>query len=118
MKTSTIRRTAIAAAAVTIAAIGLAGCSSSGTADSRGSAKGTVTLWQRDGGVDLTDQVKAYEKANPDVQVKISTIQADQYLTKLANSARAGSVPDLVSYDIVNTPLLATQACSPMSPTR
>ncbi len=109
MKTSTIRRTAVFAATLTIAAIGLAGCSSSGTADGGGAAKGTVTLWQRDGGVDLTDQVKAYEKAHPDVTVKLSTIQADQYLTKLANSARAGSVPDLVSYDIVNTPLLATQ---------
>ncbi|WIB66847.1 sugar ABC transporter substrate-binding protein [Curtobacterium sp. MCBD17_035] len=110
MKTSMTRRTSVAAAALTIAVIGLAGCSASGSAGGGGdAAKGTVTLWQRDGGVDLTDQVKAYEKAHPDVTVKISTIQADQYLTKLANSARAGSVPDLVSYDIVNTPLLATQ---------
>lgn len=110
MKTSTMRRVTAAAAGLTVAALALTGCSSSGTADGGGgSAKGTITLWQRDGGVDLTDQVKAYEKANAGVTVKVSTIQADQYLTKLANSARAGSVPDLVSFDIVNTPLLATQ---------
>ncbi|MFJ4297755.1 MULTISPECIES: ABC transporter substrate-binding protein [unclassified Curtobacterium] len=109
MKTSTFRRATVLTAALAVAALGLAGCSSSGSAEGNGDGKGTVTLWQRDGGVDLTDQVKAYEKTHPGVTVKISTIQADQYLTKLANSARAGSVPDLVSFDIVNTPLLATQ---------
>lgn len=109
MKTSTFRRATVLTVALAVAALGLAGCSSSGSAEGNGDGKGTVTLWQRDGGVDLTDQVKAYEKTHPGVTVKISTIQADQYLTKLANSARAGSVPDLVSFDIVNTPLLATQ---------
>ncbi|UYO95782.1 sugar ABC transporter substrate-binding protein [Microbacterium sp. M28] len=108
MKIWTTRRASVAAAGLTIAALALTGCSSDGAADS-GSADGTLTLWQRDGGVDLTEQVAAYEDANPGVEVKVSTIQADQYLTKLANSARAGSVPDLVSFDIVNTPLLSTQ---------
>jgi multiple sugar transport system substrate-binding protein len=106
MKTSTMRRASVVVAGLAVAALALTGCSSGSSA---GTAKGTITLWQRDGGVDLTAQVKAYEKANPGVTVKVSTIQADQYLTKLANSARAGSVPDLVSFDIVNTPLLATQ---------
>ncbi|MGN6128446.1 MAG: extracellular solute-binding protein, partial [Humibacter sp.] len=109
MKRWTTRRASAAVAGVAIAALALAGCSSNSSGDSNGGAGGTITLWQRDGGVDLTKQVKAYEAANPGVTVKISTIQADQYLTKLANSARAGSVPDLVSFDIVNTPLLSTQ---------
>lgn len=105
MKISTTRRTALRTAGAVVAAAALAGCSS---ADTAGGAT-TLTLWQRDGGVDLRDQVKAFEKSHPDVTVKISTIQGDQYLTKLANSARAGSVPDLISFDIVNAPLLATQ---------
>lgn len=107
MRLSTMRRGALVAAGMTVALVAIAGCSSSSGSSSDG--KTTITLWQRDGGVDLTDQVKAYEKANPKITVKVSTIQADQYLTKLANSARAGSAPDLVSFDIVNTPLLATQ---------
>ncbi|MET4783605.1 sugar ABC transporter substrate-binding protein [Glaciihabitans sp. UYNi722] len=106
MKLSSMRRTTLVVAGLAVAAVAMAGCTSAGSSSD---GKATINLWQRDGGVDLHTQVKAFEKSNPNISVKISTITGDQYLTKLANSVRAGSVPDVISFDIVNTPLLATQ---------
>lgn len=106
MRLSTMRRSTLVIAGLTVAVVALAGCAPAGDG---GSGKTTINLWQRDGGVDLHAQVKAFEKTHHDISVKISTISGDQYLTKLANSVRAGSVPDVISFDIVNTPLLATQ---------
>ncbi|MGH8965966.1 MAG: ABC transporter substrate-binding protein, partial [Actinomycetes bacterium] len=104
-KTPTSRR--IVGTCAVVAALALAGC---GTDDVQ-SAGGTVTLhvWARDGGLKLDDQVAKFEKAHPTIRVDVSTVQGDQYLAKLANSIRAGTAPDLISFDMVNAPLLAAQ---------
>ncbi|MFC8599042.1 ABC transporter substrate-binding protein [Isoptericola sp. NPDC057191] len=69
----------------------------------------TLDVWARDGDNSLDKQVAAFEKAHPDIAVDVTLVNNDQYLTKFANSIRAGSVPDLIDFDIINAPLLATQ---------
>lgn len=100
-----MKRAATFSVGAVVAAIALTGCGSSA------GEEGEVTLivWQREGGIELDEHVALFEKENPDISVKLSTVAGDQYLTKLANSVRAGSAPDVISFDIVNAPLLATQ---------
>ena len=107
MKTPTSCRVAGVCVGAVTAALALTGCA----ADGGERADGTVTLhvWSRDGGVEFEDQVAAFESSHPGIRVEISTVAGDQYLAKLANSIRAGTAPDLISFDMVNAPLLAAQ---------
>lgn len=102
------RRLALVTVAALAATSTLAAC---GSGDDAGDEGGPVTLavWARDGDNSLDKQVAAFEKAHPDIAVDVTLVNNDQYLTKFANSIRAGSVPDLIDFDIINAPLLATQ---------
>lgn len=106
MKSLIVRRAAVVFAATALLAGSLTACSAEAE-----SADGdvTVTVWARAGENTVPDQMKAFMAANPGITVKVSLVENDQYLTKFANAVRAGSVPDLVDFDIVNAPLLATQ---------
>lgn len=102
------RRAFIGFSAGLMAAAGLSACGSTGSGGSGGGPV-TLTVWAREGDNSMEDQMGAFEAAHPDIKVKLSSVSNDQYLTKFANSIRAGSVPDLINFDIINSPLLATQ---------
>ncbi|MBN8883946.1 MAG: sugar ABC transporter substrate-binding protein [Salana multivorans] len=119
MASPTSRRVIAALAAGLLLSGPLAACSSgsdgssgstgSGTSDGGSGGEVTLTVWARDGDNSMEDQLDAFEKAHPGIKVELSLVSNDQYLTKFANSIRAGSVPDLINFDIINAPLLATQ---------
>jgi multiple sugar transport system substrate-binding protein len=112
MKSSPRRlRLALVAVTALAATTTLAAC---GSDDGNGGGDGdggpvTLDVWARDGDNSLDKQVAAFEKAHPDITVDVTLVNNDQYLTKFANSIRAGSVPDLIDFDIINAPLLSTQ---------
>ncbi|MFC7877078.1 ABC transporter substrate-binding protein [Isoptericola sp. NPDC057391] len=108
MKSSARRhRLVLVAVTALAAATTLTACGSDDAAGDGGPV--TLDVWARDGDNSLDKQVAAFEKAHPDIKVDVTLVNNDQYLTKFANSIRAGSVPDLIDFDIINAPLLATQ---------
>jgi multiple sugar transport system substrate-binding protein len=86
-----------------IAALGLAGCSSSGSSDS-----GPVTITYTDfisaGGneANLKRIVTAFEKKNPDIKVKVTTLPYDQYGTALQTDLAAGTESDVFDVEYAN----------------
>lgn len=103
------RRAFFGLSASLMAAAGLSACSSAGSGGGSDDGPVTLTVWAREGDNSMEVQMAAFEEAHPDIKVTLSSVNNDQYLTKFANSIRAGSVPDLVNFDIINAPLLATQ---------
>ncbi|MFC0673144.1 ABC transporter substrate-binding protein [Brachybacterium hainanense] len=101
------RRAVLGLGAGLMTAAGLAACGSSGQKDGDGPV--TLTVWAREGDNSMEDQMGAFEAAHPGITVQLSSVSNDQYLTKFANAIRSGSVPDLINFDIINAPLLATQ---------
>lgn len=95
---------ALAVAAMTVSY--LTGCSN-GSSGSSGPVD--VTLWARQGDNAIAGEIKAFNKAHSDIQVKLSPIDDTDYLTKLSNAIRAHSAPDLLDFDVINAPLLSTQ---------
>ncbi|MFT4122644.1 MAG: extracellular solute-binding protein [Microbacteriaceae bacterium] len=102
----TDRRPRIAAlAAATLAAVlVLTGCGRSSDADSTASstpiddepATGTVTLWAPDGDATVLDEVLAsYEEENPDLDLQVTLIPSDEYVTKLQTAMSSGTLPDI-----------------------
>lgn len=89
---------AIAAAA--LAAVGLAGCSSS-SGDSGGKATVTYSNFISNGGNEKNLQaiVDAFEKANPDITVKVTTTDYANYFTKLQTDLSAGTQADVFDVD-------------------
>lgn len=99
-----IRRKLAATAALAVATALLAtGCSrSAGTsADtasdlSSGPAKGSITVWaQGTEGEALTDFIKPFEKANPDVTVTVTPIPWDSAQNKYQTAIAGGTTPDI-----------------------
>ena len=88
-------------AAVALAAVGaitLTGCSGgSGSGDEGG--KQTLTLWQNsttgDGKKFWTDAAEAFHKANPDVTIKVTSIQNEDMDGKLQTAVNSGDMPDI-----------------------
>ncbi len=95
-------------AVLTAGALLLTGCGRSGDAGSTtGSgagaaiddkpAKGTVQLWAEGADGDkLPDMVAEFKKSNPDVDVKLTKVPADQFASKMTAAITAGTVPDLL----------------------
>jgi multiple sugar transport system substrate-binding protein len=115
-RTRAVRRTLIAATAV-IATIGaLAGCSAGGTSSGSGSASdldaalkkgGEITYWSWTPSAEA--QVAAFEKAYPQVKVKLvnAGTNTEEY-TKLQNAIKAGSgAPDVVQIEYYAMPQFA-----------
>jgi multiple sugar transport system substrate-binding protein len=92
----TKRRTALLAAAATVAALGLAGCGGGG--DSGDGGKTKVVVW--DGyedaqGKNLTALIAQYNQEHPDVEVTQLVSSSDRVLQKVLTSVRGGAPPDV-----------------------
>jgi ABC-type glycerol-3-phosphate transport system substrate-binding protein len=79
--------------------LALSGCSSGGSNQSSGDASGkkvTVNWWTWDPNqaAAYSQCIPAFEKANPDIDVKISQYNVSDYFTKLTAGFVAGDAPD------------------------
>lgn len=109
MKRST--SAAALAASAGIFALALSGCAGSTaggsvstdeiTAEDTGA---TLSLWVRPGNEAVTDAVvEAYNDTHEN-QIEITHVPADQYVTKFAQAAQSGSLPDILAADLVFMP--------------
>ena len=104
---STIRRRAIAGAALAAAAaLTLAGCSSDGGSSSGGGAEegGKLTVWAWEPTLD--EVVAGFEEEYPDVDVELVNVgTGDTHYTALQNAIAAGSgVPDVAQLEYFSLP--------------
>lgn len=92
-------------AAVGLAALGLAGCSTDGSSG----GKTTVNWWTWDDhqAANYKLCIPGFEKANPDITVKISQYNVNDYFTKLTAGFVAGTAPDAFQNSV---PLLGQYA--------
>lgn len=92
------------------ATFALAGCGGGATNDT--SAEGvtavddgtTLSLWVRPGNEAVTDAVVAAYNDSHENTVEITHVPADQYVTKYAQAAQSGSLPDILAADLVFMP--------------
>jgi multiple sugar transport system substrate-binding protein len=110
MKRSIGRPAALFATVATVAGLALSGCASSSSSgapagDVEAEDSGaTLSLWVRPGNEAVTDAVvDAYNESHEN-QVEITHVPADQYMTKFAQAAQSGSLPDLLATDVVFMP--------------
>lgn len=118
-----VRLLAVAAVAVT-AALVLSGCGRSSGDDVAAStapiddspATGTVTLWAPDGDATALDDVLAdFYADNPDLDLEITLIPSDQYLTKLQTAMSSGTLPDIAqSYTEAQTQFTTSGSFAPV----
>jgi multiple sugar transport system substrate-binding protein len=96
MKKSLVAAVAVAA----LAAVGMTGCSASGGSDG-GKATITYSNFISNGGNEknLTTIVDAFEKANPNITVKVNTTDYANYFTKLQTDLSAGTQADVFDVD-------------------
>ncbi|MFJ1899210.1 MULTISPECIES: sugar ABC transporter substrate-binding protein [unclassified Streptomyces] len=79
-----------------VLALGLTACGSSGGDDVAADKKQTLTVWAMGAeGEKLADVAKVYEKANPNITVKVTPVGWDVAHQKLVSAAAAGSMPDV-----------------------
>ena len=104
-----MRRTTTAVRALamlTVAGLALTGCGrdteaesggpGQGEAVSEGPATGTIDVWAMGTEGDmLGDFVKAFQKENPDAEVKVTAVPWEAAHDKLANAIAAGETPDV-----------------------
>ncbi|MFD3401355.1 ABC transporter substrate-binding protein [Kribbella sp. NPDC058693] len=92
MKTSRLTKVITLTAAVLTA---VAGCSNGGDS---GDASGSTTVnwwtWSPDQAIAYQQCVPAFEKANPDIKVKITNYNVSDYFTKLTSGFVSGDAPD------------------------
>lgn len=94
----------LATVGVAVAALTLAGCSSTGgSAANSGGGKATITYsnFISNGGNEknLTTIVDAFEKSNPNITVKVTTTAYSDYFTKLQTDLAAGTQADVFDVD-------------------
>jgi ABC-type glycerol-3-phosphate transport system substrate-binding protein len=91
-----------------LAAAGLVGCSST-TADAGG--KATVNWWTWDDKQAAAYKlcVPGFEKANPDITVKVTQYNVNDYFTKLTAGFVAGTAPDAFQDSVPNLGQYASQ---------
>jgi multiple sugar transport system substrate-binding protein len=96
MKKSLVATVAVAA----LAAVGMTGCSASGGSDG-GKTTITYSNFISNGGNEknLTTIVDAFEKANPNITVKVTTTDYANYFTKLQTDLSAGTQADVFDVD-------------------
>ncbi|WP_406454369.1 sugar ABC transporter substrate-binding protein [Streptomyces sp. NBC_00876] len=79
-----------------VLALGLTACGSSGGDDVAADKKQTLTVWAMGAeGEKLADVAKVYEKANPNITVKVTPVGWDVAHQKLVSAAAAGTMPDV-----------------------
>ena len=85
-------------AALVVGAIALAGCSAGGS-DSSGDGNVEMTLWQNSttgpGQQFWKDAIAAFEDENPNVTIKMQSVQNEDMDGKLQTSLNAGDPPDI-----------------------
>ncbi|MFF2652689.1 sugar ABC transporter substrate-binding protein [Streptomyces sp. NPDC058045] len=90
----TARTASVAVAAVT--ALTLTACGGSGSEDAAAGKKQTLTVWAMGAeGEKLADVAKGYEKANPNITVKVTPVGWDVAHQKLVAAAAGGKLPDI-----------------------
>ena len=90
------RQTGLMAAAVSVAALVLAGCGGGGDSDSGGKTKVVVWNGYEDAqGKNLTALIAQYNKDHPDVDVTQLVSSSDRVLQKVLTAVRGGSPPDV-----------------------
>ncbi|PUB32046.1 carbohydrate ABC transporter substrate-binding protein (CUT1 family) [Promicromonospora sp. AC04] len=94
----------LTAGAAVISLLALSGCGrsdepASAAASARvddGPATGTVELWAPDGDATALDDVLAsFKKDNPDLDLQVTLVPADEYTTKLQSAVASGAGPDV-----------------------
>lgn len=77
----------------------MAGCSSSSDSPKTADGKVTMTLWQNattgPGLAFWKDSVTGFEKANPNVTIKVQTVQNEDLDGKLQTAMNSGAAPDI-----------------------
>lgn len=109
MKNNRRRLPVATLAGIAIATLTLGACSQgSATSDSGDSSDGTTTItymeFSSNGGheKDLQAIVDAFEKDNPDIDVKVETTPYDQYFTKLQTALAGGTAGDAFELNYEN----------------
>lgn len=124
MRTKRIRVRVAALAAVTVMALGLGACGSSGGGSGGGSASGGVTnlTWQMWSGSQVeTDALnhlsEMVTKANPNIKLTLQTTTFPDYWTKLAAQASGGDVGCILGVQGPRAPSI-TQLLLPLDDAR
>jgi multiple sugar transport system substrate-binding protein len=109
----------LAVASATVAACGSVGAEPDVTAPGFGNdATGVVTFWDRNTTSPFGEAlVKEFNATHPRLKVELTQVQDTQYVTKLATAIRAGSQPDMVGVDDINSQLfIHNQAFADLTP--
>jgi len=102
-KTNKIRVGTAAVLAVVLGVSSLIGFSSSANA-----APVTINFWSRGAQADFIASVGAeFNKINPNIQVKVTTIPDAEFVQKLSTASQSGSAPDITSVDLILVPYFA-----------
>ncbi|WP_159808445.1 ABC transporter substrate-binding protein [Cellulomonas citrea] len=110
----------VAAALVTASALALAGCSGSASSGASSSSDGKVTItysnFISNGGneANLTKIVDAFEAANPDITVKVTTLPYADYFTALQTDLAGGTAADV--FDMEYAGYAALQSSGVLAP--
>lgn len=93
MQSRVLRSGAAALGAAVVAALALAGCSSSGGQD--GPTTLNYTIWDQNQEPALREVADEFEAQNPNVDVEITVIPSKDYWTKIQTQMSAGTGPDV-----------------------
>jgi ABC-type glycerol-3-phosphate transport system substrate-binding protein len=92
-----MNRKIVTVAVAVATALGLAACSSGGSESSSGGKNVTLTMWMIGGcqGCPEKPLVAGFEKANPNITVKLVEQPTDSYFAALQSAALTGTGPDI-----------------------
>jgi multiple sugar transport system substrate-binding protein len=97
--------TRLAAAAATVVALGISGCSAGGES---GSDSGTISLWVRDSQSRFMNSLAEAFNASHETKVEVTLVTAADYVQKFGTAAAGGDAPDVASIDLVYVPYFAS----------
>ncbi|MFZ4893675.1 ABC transporter substrate-binding protein [Plantibacter sp. Mn2098] len=103
-----MRRAILTAGAIIASVTLLAGCSANGgTANTDSSGPVKLTFWDWDPGMDSI--VDVWNKAHPDIQVKLANpAGGDELVSKLITAHKAGNAPDITKVEYQSLPALVS----------
>ncbi|TFC07145.1 MULTISPECIES: ABC transporter substrate-binding protein [Cryobacterium] len=84
----------------------LAGALSGCSGGSSSSGVTTINWWTRVGD-DRAAFAKKFNDTHTDVQVKVTQVSDDQYVNKVGTGVRSNNGPDVLDFDVANSPLFA-----------
>lgn len=84
-----------------------AGCGSSGEPASSGKVAISYAIWDKNDQVSAEKIIGEFQKANPNVTVKLEITPWDQYWTKLQTAASGGAAPDVFWMNSLNVRMYA-----------